>query len=334
MRALIAGGCGFVGLNITEALLRRGDIAVLFDANPLHEEARRAFDDLPGTYVTVRGDVRDRGAVDAAFDNQKIDAVFYGAAMTSGPERERTAPEQVLGVNLLGLVNVIQGAAQAGGIKRVINIGSGSAYGRHRLDGEGDILEEVTPSEPESLYGITKHASEAVGRRLGELLSLDIRSVRLAAVYGPWEIDSGARDTLSPLMQAALAALHGERAILPRADRQDWVYSRDVASALLALMDAEAPGHDLYHIASDQPCGVRDWCDVLKSRYQGFDFAVAEPGQAANINLHGERNRRSLSGARLAADIGHRLPDDPQVAFTDFLDWMAQHGAFWNKEQN
>ena len=247
MRALIVGGCGFVGLNIAEALLRRGDGAVLFDANPLHPAAAAAFDELPGELVVLQGDVRDANSVWGAFSQQVIDAVFYGAAMTSGPEREREAPAQVLQVNLLGLVNIIKAAADQGTVRRVINIGSGSAYGRHRLEGEGALVEDLTPSAPESLYGITKHASEAVGRRLGDLLGLDICSVRLAAVYGPWEIDSGARDTLSPLMQAALAALRGEAAVVPRWDRQDWVYSRDVATALLALLAASAPSHDLYH---------------------------------------------------------------------------------------
>ncbi|MBC8241474.1 MAG: NAD(P)-dependent oxidoreductase [Alphaproteobacteria bacterium] len=332
MRALIVGGCGFVGLNIAEALLRRGDGAVLFDANPLHPAAAAAFDALPGELVVLQGDVRDANSVWGAFSQHAVDAVFYGAAMTSGPEREREAPAQVLQVNLLGLVNVIKAAADQGTVRRVINIGSGSAYGRHRLEGEGALVEDLTPSAPESLYGITKHASEAVGRRLGDLLGLDIRSVRLAAVYGPWEIDSGARDTLSPLMQAALAALQGEAAVLPRRDRQDWVYSRDVATALLALMAASSPSHDLYHIASATPCAVMDWCAALAGRYPDFRFGLAKADEVATINLHGDQDRRPLSGARLTVDIGHTLPSDPSAAFMDFLVWMREHGAFWAAE--
>ncbi|NQV61545.1 MAG: NAD(P)-dependent oxidoreductase [Alphaproteobacteria bacterium] len=331
MRALIAGGCGFVGLNIAEALLRRGDGAVLFDANPLHPAAAAAFAALPGELTVLEGDVRDANSIEGAFSRQAIDAVFYGAAMTSGPEREREAPAQVLQVNLLGLVNVVKAAADKGGVHRVINIGSGAAYGRHRLEGQGALTEDLTPSAPESLYGISKHASEAVSRRLGALLELDIRSVRLAAVYGPWEIDSGARDTLSPLMQAALAARHGEAVFLPRRDSQDWVYSRDVAAALLALMEAPAPSHDLYHISSATPCSVMDWCAALAGQYPDFHYALATGETPASIDLHGDKDRRPLSGARLTADIGHTLPGDPHAAFTNFLDWMDQHGAFWEK---
>jgi nucleoside-diphosphate-sugar epimerase len=332
MRALIVGGCGFVGLNIAEALLRRGDSAVLFDANPLHPAAAAAFDALPGELAVLQGDVRDANSVRGAFSRPAIEAVFYGAAMTSGPAREREAPAQVLQVNLLGLVNVIQAAAEQATVRRVINIGSGSAYGSHRLVGQGALEEDLTPSAPESLYGITKHASEAVGRRLGELLEIDVCSVRLAAVYGPWEVDSGARDTLSPLMQAALAARQGGRALLPRRDSQDWVYSRDVAVALLALMAAPAPRHDLYHIASATPCGVMDWCAALAGQYPDFRYALATAEAPANIDLHGDTDRRPLSGARLTADIGHTLPNDPNAAFTNFLDWMDQHKAFWEEQ--
>ncbi|MDA1098782.1 MAG: NAD(P)-dependent oxidoreductase [Proteobacteria bacterium] len=332
MRALIIGGCGFVGLNIAEALLRRGDSALLFDVNPLHPAAAAAFETLPGEMAVWQGDVRDANSVAGAFSEQAIDSVFYGAAMTSGPNREREAPAQVLQVNLLGLVNVIKAGAEHGTVRRVINIGSGSAYGHHRLVGQGALEEDLTPSAPTSLYGITKQASEAVARRLGELLALDIRSVRLAAVYGPWEIDSGARDTLSPFMQAALAARHGEAVVLPRRDRQDWVYSRDVATALLALMEAPAPGHDLYHIASATPCGVIDWCAALAGQYPDFRHRLAKAGEAATIDLHGDQDRRPLSGARLMADIGHALPNNPSAAFTNFLDWMDQHGAFWEKQ--
>ena len=331
MAHLIVGGCGFVGLNIAEALLRRGDRAVLFDANPLNPVAQAAFEDLPGSFEIIAGDVREPASVAAAFAGRDIDGVYYGAAMTSGPAREREDPAQILQVNLLGLVNVIKAASDAGGVNRIINIGSGSAYGRHRLEGDGAIDEAATPSDPESLYAISKLATEAVSRRLAELLVIDVRSVRLAAVYGPWEIDSGARDTLSPLMQAALVAMADGLAVLPRHDAQDWVYSRDVATALLALMAAPDPGHDLYHIASATPCGVMDWCAALSKQYSAFQYRLTGDGEAANINLHGAYDRRSLSGARLAADIGYSLPNDPEAAFVDFLDWMAQHGAFWKK---
>ncbi len=99
-------------------------------------------------------------------------------------------------------------------------------------------------------------------------------------------------------------------------------------------MDAPAPGHDLYHIASATPCSVADWCEALARQYSGFRHGIADTAASASINLHGDRDRRSLSGDRLAVDIGHTLPDVPAVAFTDFLDWMARHGAFWADKES
>jgi len=330
MTVFIAGGCGFIGLNLAEAWLRHGGPVVLFDSNPLPPAATRAFAELPGRVRTVRGDIRDHDAVTRAIIEARPVVVYYGAALTSGPVRELQHPEAVLGVNLTGLANVLKGAAAAGA-NRVINISSGAAYGPTRLgDGwSGALREEESPSRPDSLYGISKLASEQVTRRYAGLSERSMISVRLAAIFGPWEIDSGARDTLSPHMQAALLALDGGTAVLPRRDRQDWTYSRDVADALVALAGAETLNHDLYHVSCGSGWAVADWCDRLAHRYPDFSWRLAEAGEAPTVNLHGDRDRLPMATDRLAQDTGQRLPDDIDGRLTDFLDWMATHAAFW-----
>jgi len=330
MSVFIAGGCGFIGLNLAEAWLRRGEHVVLFDRNPLHVEAARAFAALPGSLEVVQGDVQDAAMIGTALNAAAPDVVFYGAALTSGPDRERTHPEQVLGVNLMGLTHVLTAAA-ARPVTRLINISSGAAYGPSRLGvgWSGPLREEETPSAPDSLYGISKLASEQVVRRYAALSGLDAISVRLAAIYGPWEIDSGARDTLSPQMQAALLALDGGTAILPRRDRQDWTYSRDVAAALVALAKAPELAHDLYHVSCGTGWAVADWCARLGERYPDFSYRLAEAGEAPTVNLHGDKDRLPMSTERLVRDVGHRLPDDLDLCLTDYLDWMQAHAAFW-----
>ena len=63
---LVTGGCGFIGLNLAEAWLTRGDEVVLFDRNPLPPEAARAFAALPGEVVVTQGDIQDGEAVGTA----------------------------------------------------------------------------------------------------------------------------------------------------------------------------------------------------------------------------------------------------------------------------
>ena len=65
-----------------------------------------------------------------------------------------------------------------------------------------DPLMESMVTDPQSLYGLTKFAGERACARLAALWGLDVRSVRLSAVFGPWERATPARSTLSPQFQS------------------------------------------------------------------------------------------------------------------------------------
>ena len=99
MTILIAGGCGFIGLALSERLLADGAPVVAFDRNPPPAAAARRFADcrlLDGG----RRDVRDPDALAQACRDHGVRQAFYGAALTSGANRERDHPEQVVAVNL------------------------------------------------------------------------------------------------------------------------------------------------------------------------------------------------------------------------------------------
>lgn len=330
MSIFIAGGCGFIGLNLAEAWLTKGEHVILFDRNPIPSVAARAFSKLPGKYDAVKGDIRSKKSLNNTINMSEISLFYYGAAVTSNAQRELTNPRKILEINLIGLINALE-VAHESRIKRVINISSGSAYGPIRLSVESKepMREELTSSDPDTLYGITKFTSERIVRRYAELANLDAVSVRLAAIYGPWEIDSGSRDTLSPLMQVALIAKTGGKAILPRLDHQDWTYSRDVAKALIALGEARALHHDLYHITCRRQWAVADWCAALKKSFAKFEYEIAT--DSSNVDFHVATDRRPMSGDRLAKDIKHILPDDLDLAHTDYCTWIREYGDFWNK---
>lgn len=331
MTVLVIGGCGFIGMNVAEAYLKAGQDVVLYDRNALSPVAEAQFRRLSGDLELIAGDVANTDTMERAMRGHSVDRVFYGAALTAGPARERSDPGGIFSVNLAGLANAIR-AANAAGVRRLINIGSGSAYGAARNFGDTSrpLVEDEAPSEPETLYALSKFAGERAARRLRALTGLDIVNVRLAAAYGPWEIDSGARDTLSPFMQAAKIALEGGRAILPWRDLQDWTYSRHIAQGLAALMEARSLPHDLYHVVTAKPVSVADWCERLARAYPGFTCDIADEGETANINLHSGRNRVPLSGARLHRDVGYAPPESGDVAFGDFLAWIDQSSRFWN----
>jgi UDP-glucose 4-epimerase len=311
----IVGGCGFVGLNIAAAAATQGHAVTLFDRAPppaafkAHANLRFAAID-----VTVSETL-------SAIAGQGIDLLVSGSAITSGAARDAAEPGSVIAVNLLGFVNVLN-AARAAGVPRVVNLSSVAAYGaagaRH-----DPLVEDETPSEPKTLYALTKFATEATAGRLADLWRMDIRSVRLTSLFGPWERATGVRDTLSPHLQLLAAASEGRAAVLPHAGLRDWTYAPDAAAAVLALAGVESPSRRLHNISRTTTSTVLDFGKALQRHWPDFACRLAEPGEAANIDMQIVGDRGSLSNARLMQDTGGA------IAFRDPLAMVDETVAWW-----
>ena len=334
MNTLIAGGAGFIGLNLAEAILRDGAHVVIYDPGAVPDAAQHTFDDLPGSWCHIQESVIDSEAVASTLTEQRIEQVFYGAAVTSGPERERDSPESVLSVNLVGLATMVRLAAKTG-IRRLINLSSGSAYGvpdENESDWPPTLHEEHTRERPVSLYALSKFATEITTRRIAALTGLDALSVRLSSIFGPWERDTGFRDTLSAPLQASVAAQCGEPVILERYESRDWTYSRDVADALLALMSHQNPKYDLYNITAGRTWGTIDWCKRLARHFPNFSYQMAEADDTPTIDLYSMTDRPPLDPGRLRDDLDYTLPHDIDIMFADFKQWLAENPNFWTPQ--
>lgn len=126
-------------------------------------------------------------------------------------------------------------------------------------------------------------------------------------------------------------AAAGRTAILtPREVRRDWVYSRDVAAGLIALLDAPQPRHLVYNLSSgmtwEQP--VLEWCRALKAAFRGFDYRVAGENEQPNI-WYTDRDRCSMDVARITRDIGFTPRYDARAAYAEFIEWIRQTPEFW-----
>jgi UDP-glucose 4-epimerase len=319
MKAVIFGGAGFVGLNLAEVLLTRGAEVTLFDRRTPQEAALAAFAKLPGALNLIQGDATVVETVRAAMP-MAPDAVYLGAAVTAGPEREAATPAGIINLNLLAQIGMIEAARDAGA-RRVINLSSAAAYG---LAGSRvDLLEETTPVDPTALYPITKWASERIGARLASLWGLSFVSARLSGVYGPWEHVTDVRDTPSPQFQVIRALREGRPALLPRAGLRDWVYARDVASALTALAQAPVLPRAVYNITGGAPSSVLAFGEAMAARLGGI-CRLTEAGEEPTIDMFGPHDRAPMSGAAIAADFGWVPSFGMKDAVTDLAVWLAE----------
>ncbi len=324
MAILVTGGAGFVGLNVVEALLARGEHVVVFGLEAMPAAAGAQFAALPGQLEVVRGDVLDRAALDAVLAAQKIHAMFPLAAVTAGPRREAEQTAHILEVNLIGVTNQLQ-AARDTGVGRIVFPSSISVYGES-LNTPGPLREDTTPPVPISVYGITKYAGERLALRLRELWGLDLVCARIGAVFGPWERDTGVRDLLGPHMQLAMAALRGEEAVLPATLLpRPWVYARDLAHGLVLLLDAEQPRWPVYNISSGEDWGPRIllWAETLVQHYPTFRWRQSANPAEATINFYDDRPRAVEDIGRIRDDFGYTPEFPPEAAYRDYARWLV-----------
>ena len=329
MGVLITGGAGFVGLNLCEALLARGERVVAFDKGPVPQAARDEFAALPGHLTVVEGDVCDPRNVRDVFGATKVDRVIHGAAVTAGPEREFLTPTHTVETNVMGTMHVLE-MAWRHGIGRIVHLSSGSVYGARGESAER-LAEEDPQPLPESLYAVSKYAAERIARRYQNVKGQDIVIARLGAVFGPWEYPTEARETLSAPMLASCVALLGRSLRLSADGLRDWVYSRDVARGVLALLDAEDPRHAVYNIGSGQSWSMGQWCGLLAARLPGLDWAVAGPGEVPNVELYDATRRSPMEISRISAELGHVPQFGLEAAFADYLDWLEAHPFVYGK---
>jgi UDP-glucose 4-epimerase len=321
MSVVIFGGSGFVGLNIALHFLAQGRDVALFDRRPPLDAVLMRTKALPGKLSVIIGDVTDDAAVKAAV-RPRTDLVVLGAAITAGPERDASDPASIIKVNLLAQIAMFEAARDAG-VRRVINLSSAAAYGRagERLA----LLDEDAAADPVALYPITKWASERIGARVAELWGLDFVSLRLSGVFGPWEHQTGVRDTPSPQFQVLTALREGKPAILPRPGLRDWIYAPDVAEAVAVAAGAASLPRKVYNVTTGQPWSVLDFGQSMARGLGRGECRLAETSEAATIDFYGPVDRAPMSGEAIANDVGWRARFGLEAALADLITYQQEN---------
>ena len=324
MAVLITGGAGFVGLNAAEHLLRRGEDVVLFGPAPPPASAITALQREAGHLHIVAGDVCVAADLDAVLGKHAIDRVIHGAAITADLAREKRAARDIFTVNVLGTIEVLE-AALRHPVRRIVQLGTGSIFGAAGR-ASATLDEQTSPALPETLYGISKFAAERTGLRYRQSRALSLTVVRLGAVFGRWEYDTGVRDTLSLPLQLLRVAEAGAAAVIHEGVADDWVYSVDVARGLLAVLDLAAPPDPVYHLSAGMRWSVDGWCRRLQERFPAFSYRLTAERDECTVGRNNAARRSPMSIERIRRDAGYAPEFLQDRAFDDYLAWHDKAG--------
>ena len=288
MKALVTGGAGFIGSNLVDALVERGDEVTIVD--DFSTGKRENLEGPAAAAELVEMDIRDARATRDVVDRVRPAVVFHLAAQID--VRKSTAdPAWDAAINVIGTINMLQASLEAG-VDRFVNTSTGGA-----IYGEGKMLPaaEDHPQAPEAPYGQSKFCAEGYCDLYSRLHGLSTVSLRYGNVYGPRQDPLGEAGVIAIFCGKLLA---GEPPTIFGNGEQtrDYVYVADVVRANLAAADTHATG--AFNVGLGTQTSVVQLVDALRevSDSDGFEPEFAPPrlGEVQHIAIDPSRARGEL----------------------------------------
>ena len=299
-RVLITGGAGFIGSHLVRAYLAAGDEVTVLD-----DLSSGKAENLPDGVRLVRADVRSPEARSLAATGGF--AILNHHAAQMDVRRSVEDPLYDAQINVIGLLNVLEGA-RAGGVRRVVFASSGgTVYG----DGAATPTLESSAKLPASPYGTAKLTSEYYLATFAQLFDLEAVCLRYSNVYGPRQ---------NPHGEAGVVAIFGRRLLAGEPvtiygdgeQTRDLVYVEDVAAANVVAAERSLPpleGLDAraYNIGTGVETTVNQLTQIMV-RATGSTSAIGHAPARA-----GEILRSALDVSKAARELEWR----PRVALAD-----------------
>jgi len=289
VRSLVTGGAGFIGSNLVDALVARGDEVTVVDDLSTGKTENLEGALAAGAALEV-GDVSEPGRLADVFAAVVPEVVFHLAAQID-VRRSVTDPGRDASVNVLGTLAVLE-AARVSGARRVVFSSTGGG-----LYGDAEVLPtpEDHPIHPLAPYGQSKLAAEGYAELYHRLHGLSTVALRYGNVYGPRQDVHG---------EAGVVAIFCGHAVSGRrptvfgdgAQTRDWVDVSDVVRANLQAADSELTGP--VNIGHGRETSVLDLLAALEDVSGGDlgapQFEPERPGEVRRSCLDVTRARKEL----------------------------------------
>ncbi|TSB48367.1 NAD-dependent epimerase/dehydratase family protein [Alkalicoccobacillus porphyridii] len=256
MKVLITGGAGFIGRNLVEAYLERGDEVVVVDI----KAANQHIEWLDGCKV-YGIDIRDEEFI-SIVKEEKPDLINHHAAQIDVQSALKD-PSKDASINILGTINVLEACKQVPGCK-LIYPSSAAVYGTPEYLG----VDEKHPIRPLSMYGMSKFTPEDYIRIYSDLYDIPYTIFRYANVYGRYQDPKGEGGVICVLMNCALKhdpfTLYGDGQ-----QTRDFIHVADITSA--NLMASNESFNDVFNISTGKATSLLETISLMEG-IAGFEF--------------------------------------------------------------
>ena len=320
MTVLVTGGAGFIGANFIFYMLNRRpeDRVVCLDkltyaGNP---DTLTPAMDHP-RFRFVRGDICDRAAVNALFEEERPDVVVNFAA-ESHVDRSIEDPEVFLRTNILGTASLMD-ACRKYGVDRFHQVSTDEVYGDLPLDRPDLLFTEETPLHTSSPYSSSKAAADLLALSYHRTYGLPVTVSRCSNNYGPYQF----LEKLIPLMISS--ALRDQPLPVYGQGRnvRDWLYVEDHCKAIDLILRQGRTG-EVYNVGGHNEMRnidiVRLICRELGKPESLITYVEDRKGHDLRYAVDPEKIRRELGWA-------------PETAFQDGIKqtirWYLDNRGWW-----
>ena len=250
---LVTGGAGFIGSNIVEELVGRGEKVKVLDnfITGFRENLAPFMDKIE----LIEGDIRDKIALGRALAG--VDFVIHQAALRSVP-KSVDDPFTTNEINVFGTLNLLMAAKEAK-IKRVVYASSSSAYG----DVKRFPQRETDRAMPISPYGVSKLAAENYCVTFAKTFGLETVSLRYFNVFGPRQNPESKYSAVIPAFLFKM--VKGESPVVEWDGKQarDFTYVANVVMANLNACTAKGVSGEVFNVACGTTTSVIEIVDEL-----------------------------------------------------------------------
>ena len=269
-KILVTGGAGFIGSNLTEALLKLNNEVICLDNFATGKKENITPFLTNPNYTLIEGDIRKLS--DCQLAVKGVDYVLHQAALGSVP-RSIKDPITSNEVNVSGFLNMLT-ASRDSGVQRFIYAASSSTYG----DSEALPKVEDEIGKPLSPYAITKYVNELYADVFSKTYGLETIGLRYFNVFGRKQDPNGAYAAVIPKFVSQFMA--GESPVINGNGEfsRDFTYIDNVIQANLLSMitDNKEAINTVYNVAFGERNTLKDLVELLKKQLTEFDPKIKD----------------------------------------------------------
>ena len=315
---LITGGAGFIGSNLCDYFLSKGNKVICLDNfSTGHRHNLKDFIN-DKNFRLIEGDIRN--LVDCKNAVKGVDYVLHQAALGSVP-RSINDPITTNDVNVSGFLNMLVAARDAN-VKRFVYAASSSTYG----DSEGLPKVEDVIGKPLSPYAITKYVNELYAEIFSRTYGLETIGLRYFNVFGRKQDPKGAYAAVIPKFVMQLMQLESPKINGDGNYSRDFTYIDNVIqmNELAMTTQNSAAINTVYNTAYGDRNTLNNLVDYLKDYLSKYNPKIADVSIVYGPNRAGDIPHSLASIDKAKALLGYQPQYSLQEGLQEAVDW------YWN----